>query len=167
MIHRNNLYSIVFQSSLARSTYLSLFWFFRFYSGSTGRAKSTIQQVLFLWWVSLGLVVWSRLVDLFISLNLGELWVSHSLGWILGYTYSRFLHCQLLFSFTVPYGLLSSPRRVLSYTVFFFAKLVHLLILWLIISSLLPHNQHLLFCCVLSILLWFLWRSFVLPINEI
>ena len=32
------------------------------------------------------------------------------------------------------------------------ANLQHSLILWLIVSSLSPHNQHLLFCCVLSIL---------------
>ena len=34
----------------------------------------------------------------------------------------------------------------------FCANLLHSLIMWLIVSSLSPHNQHLLFCCVLSIL---------------
>ena len=34
----------------------------------------------------------------------------------------------------------------------FCANLLHSLIMWLIISSLSPHSQHLLFCCVLSIL---------------
>ena len=34
----------------------------------------------------------------------------------------------------------------------FCANLLHLLIMWLIVSSLSPHNLHLLFCCVLSIL---------------
>ena len=33
----------------------------------------------------------------------------------------------------------------------FCANLLYLLIMWLIVSSLLPHNQHLPFCCVLSI----------------
>ena len=36
----------------------------------------------------------------------------------------------------------------------FCANLWHLLIIWLIVSSLLPHNQHLLFCCVLSVFAW-------------
>ena len=34
----------------------------------------------------------------------------------------------------------------------FCANLLHLLIMWLIVSSLLPHSLHLLFCCILSIL---------------
>ena len=39
----------------------------------------------------------------------------------------------------------------------FCANLLHSLIMWLIVSSLSPHIQHLLFCCVLSILdlIWF------------
>ena len=37
------------------------------------------------------------------------------------------------------------------------ANLLHLLIIWLMVSSLSPHSMHLLFCCVLSILvlIWF------------
>ena len=38
----------------------------------------------------------------------------------------------------------------------FCANLLHSLIMWLIVSSLSPHNLHLLFCCVLSILA-FIW----------
>ena len=34
----------------------------------------------------------------------------------------------------------------------FCANLLHSLIMWLMVSSLSPHNRHLLFCCVLSIL---------------
>ena len=37
---------------------------------------------------------------------------------------------------------------------FFCANLLHSLITWLMVSSLFPHNLHLLFCCVLSILAW-------------
>ena len=38
-----------------------------------------------------------------------------------------------------------------------YANLLHSLIIWLIVSPLLPHSLHLLFCCVLSILalIWF------------
>ena len=39
---------------------------------------------------------------------------------------------------------------------FFCTNLLHSLIMWLIVSSLSPHNLHLLFCCVLSILA-FIW----------
>ena len=34
----------------------------------------------------------------------------------------------------------------------FCANLLHSLIMWLIVSSLSPHNLHLLFCCILSVL---------------
>ena len=34
----------------------------------------------------------------------------------------------------------------------FCANLLHLLMMWLIVSSLSPHSRHLLFCCILSIL---------------
>ena len=46
----------------------------------------------------------------------------------------------------------------------FCTNLQHLLIMWLIVSSLSPHNLHLLFCCILSILALtkFLWRCFVM-----
>ena len=63
--------TFVFQSffySLARSRYLSLFSLsFNFTMWSVKTAKSTIQQVLFLWWLSLGLIVWPRLNDPFVS----------------------------------------------------------------------------------------------------
>ena len=51
----------------------------------------------------------------------------------------------------------------------FCANLLHSLIMWLVVSSLSPHNRHLLFCCVLSLLLLLLfknqpyWRHFKLP----
>ena len=52
----------------------------------------------------------------------------------------------------------------------FWANLQYLLIMWLIIWSLSSHNLHLLFCCVISILLWHscsLWCYFVLLWEEI
>ena len=42
------------------------------------------------------------------------------------------------------------PRCVLSNIIY--ASLLYLLIMWLLVSSLSPHDIHLLFCCVLSIL---------------
>ena len=44
------------------------------------------------------------------------------------------------------------PQPVVSSLIYTFcANLLHSLIMWLIVSSLSPHNLHLLFCCVLSI----------------
>ena len=59
-------------SSQAKSKYLPIIsLFFSFTVWSIGMAKSTIRQVLFFffYWLSLGLVVWSRLSDLFVSQN--------------------------------------------------------------------------------------------------
>ena len=76
-----------FFSSLARSRYLSLFsLFFIFTLWSAGTTKSTIQQVLFVFcWLSLVLVVLSRINDLFVSQNPREFCESHFLRRILGY----------------------------------------------------------------------------------
>ena len=62
---------------------------------------------------------------LFVWSNLNFLHISH---WITLPTQS----CLVLYSFQ--------------------ANLLHSLIMWLMVSSLSPHNLHLLFCCILSIL---------------
>ena len=70
-----------FFSSLPRSRYLSLFLLsssFILWSAETSR--STIRQVLFLSWLSLGLVVRPRLGDLFVSQIPKEFCASHFLG---------------------------------------------------------------------------------------
>ena len=66
-----------------------------------------------------------RIYYLFVSSNFNSL---HNSQWITLPTQS----CLFLYSFC--------------------ANLLHSLIMWLMVSSLSPHNQHLLFCCVLSIL---------------
>ena len=45
------------------------------------------------------------------------------------------------------------PTQLCQILYSFCANLLHSLIMWLIVSSLSPHNLHLLFCCVLSILI--------------
>ena len=90
------MFSRLFYSQ-ARSKYLSLFSLsFSFTQWSTGTAKFTIRQVLFFNWLSLGLVVWPRLGDPFVSENPKELCASHFLGRILGCAYtisnSNFVH---------------------------------------------------------------------------
>ena len=64
-----------FLSSLARSKYLSCFSLSLIFTlWSAGVAKSTVWQVLFFFcWLSLGLVVWLGLGDLFVSQNPREL----------------------------------------------------------------------------------------------
>ena len=46
------------------------------------------------------------------------------------------------------------------------ANLLHLLIMWLIVSSLSPHSLHLLFCWVLSILAFIIYSSRVSHISD-
>ena len=73
-------------------TYLSFHFLFslvRWYS------KVSFQQVLFFfffYWESLGLVIWLRLGDLFVSQNPRKFCVSHSPGRILGCEYTTCLH---------------------------------------------------------------------------
>ena len=78
-----------FFSSLARLWYLSLFSFsFSFTLWSAEMAKSTLWQVPFFCWLSLGLVVWLRLGDPFVSQTPREICLSPFPGQILGYTYT-------------------------------------------------------------------------------
>ena len=68
----------------------------------------------------------------------------------LGFSYTKSSYCQISTSCKIPCGLPYPPSRALSYTLF--SNFLHSLIMWLIVSSLSPHNLHLLFCCVLSII---------------
>ena len=74
--------TFIFQSlfsSLAKSTHLTLFSLsFSFTLWSAGTLKSTIWQVLFFYWLSLGLVVWPRLSDQFVSQNPREFCASRT-----------------------------------------------------------------------------------------
>ena len=95
-----------FFNSLARSRYLSLFPLsFSFIPWSAGTAKSTIWQVLsFFFCLSLGLVVWPRLDDLFVSQNPREFCASHFLGRILGCACTICSYGQISLSCTIPSG---------------------------------------------------------------
>ena len=68
----------------------------------------------------------------------------HSLGKLLGCAYNICSYGQISISCTSPRRSPCPPSRVELYTPSF--------IMWLMVSSLSPHNLHLLFCCVLSIL---------------
>ena len=79
--------------------------------------------------------------------------------------FGRMFKFQFLAQFPVDH----LPHPVMSCLAVFCTNLLHSLIIWLIVSSLLPYNMHLLFCCFLSIfaLTKSLWRRFVLLLKEI
>ena len=64
--------------------------------------------------------------------------------------YHLFVWSNLNFLYIFQWITLPTQSCLVLY--FFCANLLHSLIMWLIVSSLSPHNLHLLFCCVLSIL---------------
>ena len=138
-----------FFNSLARSRYLSFFSFsFNFTLWSTGTAKSIIQQVLFSCRLLLNLVEirWSVCItksqrSLCVSFSRTDSWFC---------IYHLFVWSNLNFLHNSQWITLSTPSCLVLY--YFCACLLHSLIMWLIVSSLSPHNKHLLFCCILSIL---------------
>ena len=75
-------------------------------------AKSTIWQVLiFFCWLSLGLVVWPRLCDLFVSQNPREVYASHSPGWIPSCSYTTCLYGQISILCTYYYYHYFAPYK--------------------------------------------------------
>ena len=147
-----------FFSSLARSRYLSFFSHsFCFILWSAGTAKSTILQVLFFFLLIIiksGLLAgirWSvcilksqrSLCESFSRTGAG-LCIYHLLEW----SNLNFLHISQW---------ITLPTQSFLALYSCCANLLHSLIIWLMVSSLSPHNLHLLFCCVLSILalIWF------------
>ena len=141
-----------FFNSLARSTYLSFFLHsFRFILWFAGTAKSTILPILFLLLIIIrsGLLAgirWSvcmlkshRSLCMSFSRTCVGLCIYHLLVW----SNSNFLHISQW---------ITLPTQTCLALYSSCANLLHSLIMWLIVSSLSLHSQHLLFCCVLSIL---------------
>ena len=98
----------------SRSRYLSLFSLsLDFTLWSAGMVTSTIWQVLFLsffyCWPWLGLVIWPRLGDLFVSQNSKEICGSHSPRRILGCACTFCSYGLISISCTIPSGL---PSRL-------------------------------------------------------
>ena len=145
-----------FFNSLARSRYLSFFsCSFIFILWSARTAESTILQILFFLLIIirsglLAVIRWSvciskshRSLCKSFSRTGAGLCIYHLFVW----SNWNFLHISQWITWpTQSYLALYS----------FCANLLHSLIMWLIVSFLLPHSQHLLFCCVLSILA-FIW----------
>ena len=130
-------------NSLAKSRYLSLFSdSFNLTLWSTGMAKSTILQVIFfscryLMIICISKSQWSLCVSF--SRTNSVLCIYHLLVWS-------------NFNFLQNSQWITLPTQSCLFLYSFWANLLHSLIMWLIVSSLSPHNLHLLFCCVLPIL---------------
>ena len=138
-----------FFNSLARSLYLSFSSLsFRFILWSAGTAKSTIWQILFFFFVDYFLagIRWS-LCMLKSHRSLCESFSRTGTGLCI---YHLFLWSNWNFLHISQWITLPTQSCLALYS--FCANLLHLLIMWLIVSSLSLHSLHLLFCCVLSIL---------------
>ena len=139
-----------FFTSLARSRYLSFFSIsFNFTQWSARTAKSTILQVFLLIIIRSG-----RLAEIKLSVCMSKsqrsLCVSFSRTDTGLCIYHLFVWSNLNVLHISRWITLSTQSCLVLYS--FCANLLHSLIMWLVVSSLSPHNLHLLFCCVLSIL---------------
>ena len=145
-------------NSLERLRYLSFFLFtFNITLWSARTVKFTIQQVLFF----LLIITWSGcLVEIRWSLCISKFQRS------LCISFSRTDSGLCMHHFNSLHNsqwiILPTQSCLLIYT--FCASLLHSLIMWLIFSSLSPHNLHLLPCCVLSILV-LIWLNLMALFN--
>ena len=160
----------VFFNSLARSRYLSFFSHsFSFILWSAGTAKSTILQVLFF----LLIIIWSGLLaeirwSVCTSKSHRSLCASFSRIDAGLCIYHLFVWSNFNFLHNFPLITLHTLSYLVLYS--FCVNFLHLFIMWLIVSSLSPHNLHLLFVASSLFSLWydwFLWRCFELLLGEI
>ena len=139
-----------FFNSLARSKYLSLFWHsFNFTIWSAGTESSQFCKFSFLIIIKSdrlagirgSVCIWKSQRSLCITFSRADagLCIYHLFVW-------------LNFNFLHNSQWITLPTKSCLVLYSFCANLLHLLIMWLIVSSLSPHNLHLLFCCVWSIL---------------
>ena len=126
--------------------------------GQPSQQSPLFSKFSFFLWLLSGLVVWLRLGDLFICQNPRELCECHSPGQMLGCIYHFFGRSNLNFLLNSQWITFPTHSYLVLYS--FNANLLHSLIMWLMVSSLSPHNLHLLFCCVLSILA-LIWLIFI------
>ena len=116
---------------------------------------STILQVFFLLLITIrsGLLAEIRW-SVCMSKSHRSLWVSFSRIYAGLCIYHLFVWSNLNFLW------ITLPTQSCLVLYSFCANLQHLLIMWLMVLSLSPHNLHLLFCCVLSILT-LIWLVFM------
>ena len=141
-----------FFNSLARSRYLSLFSHsFSFILWSAETAESTILQVLFFLLIIIrsGLLAEIRW-PVCMSKSHGSICVLFSRTGAGLCIYHLFEWSNLNFLHISQWITLPTHSCLILYS--FCANLLHSLIMWLMVSSLSTYSLHLLFCCVLSIL---------------
>ena len=155
-----------FFNSLAKSRYLSFSHSFSFILWSAETAKSTILQILLLL-----IIIRSGLLAEFrwsvcMSKSHRSLCVSFSRTTAGLCIYYLFVWSNLNFLHISQWITLPTQLCLVLYS--FCANLLHSLIMWLIVSSLSPHSQHLLFCFILSILalIWLVLALFCAAIRR-
>ena len=141
-----------FFNSLARSRYLSFFSFsFNFTQWSARTAKSTILQVIFFLFI---IISSGHLAEIRWSVSMSKFhrssWISFSRTDSGLYISHLFVWSSLNFLHSSQWITLPTQSYLVLYS--FCANLLHSLITWLIVSFLSPHNLHLLFRCLLFIL---------------
>ena len=182
-----------FLSSLPRSKFSSLFSFFVHFhwvlcrSGKIHKSEGSlflltisfyslrVFHIIVSWWFSTGVLVTASLLKsprfftvfrpISTMLEFGQ---SPSVPLLLLCIYHLFVWSNFNFLHNSQWITLLTQSCLVLYS--FCVNLLHLLIMWSTISSLSPHNLHLLFCCVLSILtlIWLVLTAlFVLLLEEI
>ena len=141
-----------FQYSSKVEVLILLFTFFQFYSVVSWDSKvHNFANSLFFWLITIrsGLlaeIMWSVCM----SKSYWSLCVSFCRTVAGLCIYHLFVWSNLNFLHISQWITLPTQSCLVLY--YFCANLLHSLIVWLIVSSLSPHNLHLLFCCVVSIL---------------
>ena len=156
----------------ARSRYLSFFSLsFSFILWSASTAKFTILQILyfffsfsfFFFFFLLITIRSGRLAEIRLSVSISKSHTSFCVSFSRTAAglciYYLFVGSNLDFLHISQWITLPTKSCLLLYS--FRANLLHSLMMWLMVSSLSPHNLYLLFCCILWYD-WFLWRCFVL-----
>ena len=141
-----------FQFSSKFEVLILLFTFFRFYSAVSQNSKvhNFANSLFFFYGFLLGLVIWPRLGDPFVCQCPIGVYVSFSRTAVGLWTYHLFVWSNLNFLHISQWITLPTHSCLVSYS--FRADFLHSFIMWVIVLSRSPHNLHLLFCCVLSIL---------------
>ena len=138
-----------FQFSSIVLALTSLFSFFQFNRVQLERQSPQFNRFSFIHWLSPSLVVWLRLDDPFVSQIQRNMCVSFSRTDSELCIYRLFVWLSLnLFHNSLW---ITFPHPVLSSLILFCAYLQPPF-MWLIVPSLSPHNLHLLFSCISSIL---------------
>ena len=167
--YKRHFHVPVFFVSQARSKYVSFFSLsFSFALWSAETAKSTTLHahcffVLFCFVLFLLIITRSaRLTEIkwsvWMSKSQWSLRVSCSRGDVGLCIYHLFIWSNRNFWHISQWITLPTQPYLVLYS--FLANLLHSLIIWIMVSSLSPHNLHLLFCCVLSILA-LIWLVFI------